>query len=69
MVHAQFQIEGGLLGHVADLGQDASVGHLLAEDIRLAAAGLEQAAEYLDSGGLACAVWSEQAVYDATLDS
>jgi len=59
MVHAQFQIEGGLLGHVADLGQDASVGHLLAEDICLAAAGLEQAAEYFDSGGLTRAVGTQ----------
>jgi len=59
MVHAQFQIEGGLLGHVADLGQDASIRHLLAEDICLAAAGLEQPAEYLDNRGLARAVGTQ----------
>jgi len=57
-----------LLWHIPDLGQGASVGHFIAEDICLAAAQLEQAAEYLDNGGLARAVGTEQPVDNAVLD-
>src|SRR4030042_1335475 len=65
---AQFRIEGGLLRHIADLRQDASIGHFFAEDMSLAAAGLEQAAENFDSGGLARAVGTQQPVYSTVLD-
>ena len=67
MVHAQIQIKRSLLGHIPDLRQNASIGYLLAEDICLVPARLEQAAEYLDSGGLACAVGAQQTVYGAVL--
>ncbi len=63
LVDGEAGIERGILGHVTDAGSLGRVRDAAAEHDGLSAVRLEQPAQHLDSGGLARAVRSEQAVY------